>query len=452
MAKRIFGTDGVRGRANEGFLSSYNLVRLAQSIGLEFISGHHRHLVVIGKDTRLSGYMVEPALTSGFISAGFDVVLVGPMPTPAIAMLVQSLRADLGIMISASHNPSYDNGIKIFGPDGYKLPDRVEKSIENRFHNFSEEDLPPAEKLGHAKRLDDALGRYIEHVKTSFAKDVRLDGLKIVMDCAHGAGYKIAPTILWELGAEVIPLGVKPDGHNINKDCGATKTDMMRQAVIDHQAHVGISLDGDGDRVIFSDEKGQVVDGDQILAMIGTLWSKQGLLKNNTVVATVMSNLGLEKYFETQGITMLRTDVGDRYVIEAMRQGGFNIGGEQSGHIIIRDYSTTGDGLVAMLQVLRLLVQEQKPASKVFHIFTPIPQIMKNYRYGTKNLLQKEKVQETITSVQAALQEAGGRLLIRTSGTEPLIRVMGECSDGALMEGAINHVLDALEKSDQREK
>lgn len=448
MAKRIFGTDGVRGRANEGFLSSYNLVRLAQSIGLEFLKGNHRHLVVIGKDTRLSGYMVEPALTSGFISAGFDVVLVGPMPTPGIAMLVQSLRADLGIMISASHNPSFDNGVKIFGPDGYKLPDSVEKSIEKRFHNFSESDLPPAEKLGHAKRLDDALGRYIEHVKTSFEKDVRLDGLKIVIDCAHGAAYKIAPTILWELGAEVIPIGVKPDGHNINQDCGATKTEAMRQAVLDNYAHVGISLDGDGDRVIFSDEKGQIVDGDQILAMIGTLWSNQGRLKDNTVVATIMSNLGLEKYFETKGIKMLRTDVGDRYVIEAMRQGPFNIGGEQSGHIILRDYSTTGDGLVAMLQVLRLLVQSKKPASDVFHIFTPIPQILKNYRYRSKDLLKRESIQETIASAQITLQEAGGRLLIRTSGTEPLIRIMGECPDSAAMEGAISHVLDALEKSD----
>lgn len=448
MGRRIFGTDGVRGRANEGFLSSYNLVRLAQSIGLEFINGAHRHLVVIGKDTRLSGYMVEPALTSGFISAGFDVVLVGPMPTPGIGMLVRSLRADLGIMISASHNPSYDNGIKIFGPDGYKLPDVVEKSIEKRFYEFSEDDLPPAEKLGHAKRLDDALGRYIEHVKTSFEKDIRLDGLKIVIDCAHGAAYKIAPTILWELGAEVIPIGIKPDGNNINQDCGATNTVAMREAVLAHQAHVGISLDGDGDRVIFSDEKGQIVDGDQILAMIGTLWSKQGRLSDNTVVATVMSNLGLEQYFQKQGITMLRTDVGDRYVIEAMRAKNLNVGGEQSGHIILRDYGTTGDGLVAMLQVLRLLVQEKKPASHVFHVFTPILQIVNNYQYRSKELLQNPKVQESIAHAEVTLKKAGGRLLVRRSGTEPLIRLMAECEDRRVMEGMIHYVMETLAGED----
>lgn len=449
MGRRIFGTDGVRGRANEGFLSSYNLVRLAQSIGLEFINGTHRHLVIIGKDTRLSGYMVEPALTSGFISAGFDVVLVGPMPTPGIGMLVRSLRADLGIMISASHNPSYDNGIKIFGPDGYKLPDVVEKSIEKRFYEFSEDDLPPAEKLGHAKRLDDALGRYIEHVKTSFEKDIRLDGLKIVIDCAHGAAYKIAPTILWELGAEVIPIGIKPDGNNINQDCGATNTVAMREAVLTHQAHVGISLDGDGDRVIFSDEKGQIVDGDQILAMIGTLWSKQGRLSDNTVVATVMSNLGLEQYFQKQGIAMLRTDVGDRYVIEAMRAKNLNVGGEQSGHIILRDYGTTGDGLVAMLQVLRLLVQEKKPASHVFHIFTPILQIVNNYQYRSKELLQNPKVQETIAHAEVTLKKAGGRLLVRRSGTEPLIRLMAECEDRRVMEGMIHYVMETLAGEDR---
>lgn len=449
MGRRIFGTDGVRGRANEGFLSSYNLVRLAQSIGLEFINGAHRHLVVIGKDTRLSGYMVEPALTSGFISAGFDVVLVGPMPTPGIGMLVRSLRADLGIMISASHNPSYDNGIKIFGPDGYKLPDVVEKSIEKRFYEFSEDDLPPAEKLGHAKRLDDALGRYIEHVKTSFEKDIRLDGLKIVIDCAHGAAYKIAPTILWELGAEVIPIGIKPDGNNINQDCGATNTVAMREAVLTHQAHVGISLDGDGDRVIFSDEKGQIVDGDQILAMIGTLWSKQRRLSDNTVVATVMSNLGLEQYFQKQGITMLRTDVGDRYVIEAMRAKNLNVGGEQSGHIILRDYGTTGDGLVAMLQVLRLLVQEKKPASHVFHVFTPILQIVNNYQYRSKELLQNPKVQESIAHAEVTLKKAGGRLLVRRSGTEPLIRLMAECEDRRVMEGMIHYVMETLAGEDR---
>ena len=449
MGRRIFGTDGIRGRANQGFLTPDNLVRLAQSIGLEFMWGTHRHLVVIGKDTRLSGYMVEPALTSGFISAGFDVVLVGPMPTPAIAMLVQSLRADLGIMISASHNPAEDNGIKVFGRDGYKLPDALEATISKRFHNFSEDDLPDAENLGHAKRLDDALGRYIEHVKTSFDKNIRLDGLKIVMDCAHGAGYKIAPTILWELGAEVIPLGVHPDGYNINKDCGATHTEALCQAVVEHEAHVGIALDGDGDRLMLSDEKGILVNGDQILAMIATQWAKQGRLKSNTVVATSMSNLGLEQYLKSQGIRLERTDVGDRYVIEVMRQQNLNLGGEQSGHIILGDYSTTGDGLVAMLQVLRLLVEEKKPASQVFHKFTPVPQVLKNYRFKKKDLLKEQGVEEAIRSAHANLEKAGGRLLIRTSGTEPLIRVMAECDDTSCMEKEVQHVLDALAAADQ---
>ena len=449
MGRRIFGTDGIRGRANQGFLTPDNLVRLAQSIGLEFMWGTHRHLVVIGKDTRLSGYMVEPALTSGFISAGFDVVLVGPMPTPAIAMLVQSLRADLGIMISASHNPAEDNGIKVFGRDGCKLPDALESAIEKRFHNFSEDDLPDAEHLGHAKRLDDALGRYIEHVKTSFDKDIRLDGLKIVIDCANGAGYKIAPTILWELGADVFPIGTHPDGHNINKDCGATKMEALCQAVLEHEAHVGIALDGDGDRLMLCDEKGHVANGDQILAMIATQWEKQGRLKAHTVVATSMSNIGLEHYLKTQGIVLHRTDVGDRYVIEAMRTQGLNVGGEQSGHIILRDYSTTGDGLVAMLQVLRLLVQEEKPASQVFHKFTPSPQILKNYRFKKKDLLKEKNVEEVIRSAHRVLEKTGGRLLIRTSGTEPLIRVMAECENIKCMEKEVQHVLDALAAADQ---
>ena len=448
MARRIFGTDGVRGLSNQGFLTAENLVRLAQSVGTEFLWGKHRHLVVIGKDTRLSGYMVEPALTAGFISVGFDVVLVGPMPTPAIAMLVRSLRADLGIMISASHNPAEDNGVKIFGPDGYKLPDALEKSIEERFYDFKEDMLPDAQNLGHAKRLDDALGRYIEHVKNSFEKDIRLDGLKVVMDCANGAGYKIAPTILWELGAEVIPMGVTPDGHNINQDCGATQTEAMRQAVVEHGAHVGISLDGDGDRLMLSDEKGVLVNGDQILAMIATQWSKQGRLKNNTVVATSMSNLGLEKYLATQDIKLVRTDVGDRYVIEAMRLDNLNVGGEQSGHIILRDYSSTGDGLVAMLQVLRLLVQEGKPASEVFHKFTPVPQVLENYRFKKKTLLEESSVMASIQEASKTLEGAGGRLLIRKSGTEPLVRVMAECDDMILMKKAVQGVLDALEKSD----
>ncbi len=448
MARQIFGTDGIRGRANQGFLTPHSLVRLAQCIGLEFMWGTHRHLVVIGKDTRRSGYMVEPALTAGFISAGFDVVLVGPMPTPAIALLVQSLRADLGIMISASHNPAEDNGVKVFGRDGYKLPDKLEAAITKRFHEFSEDDLPTAENLGSAKRLDDALGRYIEHVKTSFDKKTRLDGLKIVVDCANGAGYKIAPTILWELGAEVIPIGVHPDGYNINQDCGATHPEALCQAVLENNAHVGIALDGDGDRLILVDEKGQVINGDQILAMIGVQWSKQGRLQSNTIVATSMSNLGLEHYLKSKGITLERTDVGDRYVIEAMRKGNLNVGGEQSGHIILTDYSTTGDGLVAMLQVLLLLVEEGRPASEVFHQFDPVPQVLKNYRYKTKDLLKNSLVEESIQKAHKALEKAKGRLLIRTSGTEPLIRVMAECDDIGVMEREVQGVLDVLGKMD----
>lgn len=448
MTKGLFGTDGVRGRSNKGSLTPNNIVKLAQSIGSEFLWGNHRHLVVIGKDTRLSGYMVEPALVSGFISIGMDVVLVGPMPTPAIAMLVRSLRADVGIMISASHNPAEDNGIKVFGPDGYKLPDALEKSIEERFHTFTEDMLAPAEKLGHAKRLDDALGRYIEHVKTAFEKDIRLDGLKVVIDCANGATYKIAPTILWELGAEVISIGITPDGHNINKDCGATKTKAMRQAVVDHGAHVGISLDGDGDRIMLSDEKGALVNGDQIMAMIATLWSKQGRLRENTVVATSMSNLGLEQYLSSLDIKLKRTDVGDRHVIEAMRLDNLNLGGEQSGHIILQDYSTTGDGLVAMLQILSLLVKEEKPASEVFHKFDPVPQVLKNYRFKKAGLLEEKSVQDVIDDVSKALEENQGRLLIRKSGTEPLIRVMAECVDTALMEEQVDRVISSLEQAD----
>ena len=449
MTRRIFGTDGVRGRSNEGFLTPGNLVKMAQSIGLEFLRGDHRHLVVIGKDTRLSGYMVESALTAGFISVGMNVILVGPMPTPAIAMLVRSLRADIGIVISASHNPAEDNGVKIFGPDGYKLPDGVEKSIEDRFQNFSEYMLADAPTLGQAKRLDDALGRYIEHVKTSFKKDVRLDGLKVVIDCAHGATYKIAPTILWELGAEVISIGIDPDGHNINSGCGATHTEAMQKAVVEHGAHIGISLDGDGDRIIVADEKGHKVDGDQIMAMIATRWAKKGYLNKDTVVATSMSNIGLEHYLKEQGIELLRTDVGDRYVIGEMRKKGLNLGGEQSGHIILSDYNSTGDGLIAMLQILRLLVQEGKPASKVCHKFTPVPQFLRNYRFARKDLLEDASVQAVIAEASADLEAAGGRLLIRKSGTEPLVRVMAECTDDELIERSMDHVLDALAAADQ---
>src|SRR5690348_2427396 len=379
--RHLFGTDGIRGTANTDPMTAETALRLGQAAGLLFTRGSHRHLVVIGKDTRLSGYMLEPALTAGFIGAGMDVKLVGPLPTPAIAMLTRSLRADLGVMISASHNPFEDNGIKLFGADGYKLSDEIEAAIEGELERTAEHRVAP-HALGRAKRLDDAGGRYIEFVKGSFPKRLRLDGLKVVIDCAHGAAYKVAPTVLWELGAEVIPLGVSPDGLNINRDSGTMATQAMQRAVVEHGADLGIALDGDADRLLIADEGGRILDGDQLMALIALQWDRAQRLDGGGVVATVMSNLGLERHLAQHRITMHRTAVGDRYVVEAMRRLGSNLGGEQSGHIILGDHSTTGDGLMVALQVLAAIVETNAPASRVCNIFTPVPQLLKNVRFA----------------------------------------------------------------------
>jgi len=395
--------------------------------------------VVIGKDTRLSGYMIEPALTAGFVGAGMDVVLVGPLPTPAIALLTRSLRADLGVMISASHNPYEDNGIKLFGPDGYKLSDETEAAIETMMDSDIPRQLAGPARLGRASRLEDAAGRYIEAAKASFPRGLRLDGLKIVVDCAHGAAYRVAPTVLWELGAELVPIGVTPDGFNINRGCGSTVPGLMCDEVRRQSAHLGLALDGDADRLIMSDEQGRIIDGDQILALIARSWSQAGRLAGGAIAATVMSNLGLERYLSGQGIVLHRTQVGDRYVMERMRELGLNVGGEQSGHMILSDYATTGDGLLAALQLLAVLVEEGRPASEVVRLFEPLPQVLKNVRYAGRSPLNAPRVQQAIEAAEAALT-ATGRLLIRRSGTEPVVRVMAEGEDEAL----VTQVVDAV--------
>jgi phosphoglucosamine mutase len=398
--------------------------------------------VVIGKDTRLSGYMLEPALTAGFISMGMDVVLLGPLPTPAVALLTRSMRADLGVMISASHNPFEDNGIKLFGPDGYKLSDEAESTIERLMEEGLANVRAAPDKLGRARRLDDAIGRYIEYTKSTFPRGLRLDGLKIVVDCANGAAYKVAPTVLWELGAEVVPVGVSPDGFNINRNCGSLSTEAMRSQVVAHGADIGIALDGDADRVVLCDERGRLIDGDQVMALIAKLWKGRDLLKGGGVVATVMSNLGLERFLEGEGLTLHRTAVGDRYVLEKMRKDGYNLGGEQSGHIIMSEHTTTGDGLVAALQVLAVIAERQRPASEVLHLFEPLPQLLKNIRYKGAPLDHKT-VQDAIRDGTARLG-ATGRLLIRKSGTEPLIRVMAEGDDEALIAGVVDDIIAAI--------
>ena len=444
MSRKLFGTDGIRGKANAGAMSPESVLSVARAAAEHFRNGAHRHTVVIGKDTRLSGYMIEPALTAGFISMGMDVVLLGPLPTPAVAVLARSLRADLGVVISASHNPFDDNGIKLFGPDGYKLSDEVEARIEALMQSPSRE-RPTGDGLGRALRLDDAAGRYIEFAKSSFPRRQRLDGLKIVVDCAHGAAYKVAPAVLWELGAEVVPIGVEPDGTNINDKCGATAPERMQAAVLEHEADIGIALDGDADRLILSDEKGQVIDGDQVMALIARGWSKDGRLAGGGVVATVMSNLGLERHLQSEGLTLRRTPVGDRYVVETMRDGGFNVGGEQSGHLILRDFATTGDGLVAALQVLALLGDSQRPASELCRVFEPVPQKLTSIRFapGAGDPLADKAVSQAIQDGEARL--AGGRILVRKSGTEPLIRIMAEADDPALIEPVVAEIAGAIE-------
>ena len=442
MARKFFGTDGIRGKTNQAPMTAEMALRVGQAAGARFLRGDHRHRVVIGKDTRLSGYMMESALVAGFTSVGMDVVMVGPMPTPAVAMLVRSMRADLGVMISASHNPYYDNGIKLFGPDGYKLSDRDELQIEKLIETGPA--LAPSDRIGRARRIEDARGRYIHFAKTTFPDRLRLDGLKIVIDCAHGAAYNVAPEALWELGAEVVALGVSPNGININDNVGSTAPEALQQRVVEEGADIGIALDGDADRLIVIDEKGQAIDGDQLMAVIASSWAASGILKGGGLVATVMSNLGLERFIEGKGLRLIRTQVGDRYVLETMRAEGYNVGGEQSGHIILSDYVTTGDGLVAALQVLACLVPSGKPASELLRQFEPLPQLLKNVRFNGGQPLEAAPVKAAIEEAEARLSGTG-RLLIRKSGTEPLIRVMAEGEDEALVNEVVDSICIAVE-------
>ena len=450
MSRKYFGTDGIRGTANSDPMTAEIALKVGMAAGGQFITGDHRHRVVIGKDTRLSGYMLEPALTSGFVSVGMDVILVGPMPTPAIAMLTRSLRADLGVMLSASHNPYHDNGFKFFGPDGYKLSDEVEAAIEARMENDLEMLYAKPEGLGRARRLDDVVGRYTEFVKRTFPRGLSLDGLKVVIDCANGAAYKVAPEVLWELGADVIPLGVEPDGFNINKGCGSIETAFMCEQVAIHGADIGLALDGDADRLIIADEYGQLINGDQIMAVIADRWADTGELVGNGVVATVMSNLGLEKHLAGKGINLIRTQVGDRYVVERMRSDGYNLGGEQSGHVVLGDYATTGDGLIAALQVLAAIVQgkgkDTRPASEVCRQFEPLPQLLRNVRFKVEGAEETTSVKEAIAEGRAKLGDEG-RLLIRKSGTEPVVRVMAEGNDEGLISSVVGDVVAAIEQA-----
>ena len=442
MARRFFGTDGIRGRAN-GVITPELALKVGQAAGLVFQRGEYRHRVVIGKDTRLSGYMIETALVAGFTSVGMDVLLFGPMPTPAVAMLTRSMRADLGLMISASHNPYDDNGIKLFGPDGYKLSDAVEGEIEAVMEEDVTRKLAKSADLGRAKRIDGVQDRYIEFAKRTLPRDLSLDGLRVVVDCANGAAYRVAPEALWELGAEVISIGVDPDGFNINKDCGSTEPAALAAKVREVRADVGIALDGDADRVVIMDEKGRLIDGDQLMAVIAGSWKDDGRLSQPGIVATVMSNLGLERHLEGLGLKLARTPVGDRYVLEHMREHGFNVGGEQSGHMILSDYTTTGDGLVAALQVLAVVKRQDRPVSEVCHRFDPLPQILKNVRYKKGAPLEDAKVKLAIDGATARLN-GNGRLVIRPSGTEPVIRVMGEGDDQYLVEEVVDEIVEAL--------
>ncbi|MEO9896394.1 MAG: phosphoglucosamine mutase [Paracoccaceae bacterium] len=446
---KLFGTDGVRGTANITPMTAEMALQIGAAVGRYFrrnTSAAHR--VVIGKDTRLSGYMFENALTAGLTSTGMNVLLLGPVPTPAVGLLTRSMRADLGVMISASHNPAHDNGIKFFGPDGFKLSDAAEAEIEQLVANGVEP--VAADEIGRAKRIDDGRFRYIERVKSTFPRQMRLDGLKVVLDCANGAGHRVAPEALWELGATVIPIGTSPNGHNINQDCGSTHPQTAAETIIAHGADVGICLDGDGDRVILLDEKGQVGDGDQFMGLMAARWAEEDRLKGNALVATVMSNLGLERFLDARGLRLERTSVGDRYVVEKMRAGGFNLGGEQSGHIVMTDYATTGDGLMAGLQFLAELVRTGKRASEVLHVFDPIPQLLENVRFERgQTPLDLATVQAAIAESEAQLMGTG-RLLIRKSGTEPLIRVMAEAEDENVMTQAVDRVVAAVQDAVSR--
>ncbi len=443
MSRRYFGTDGIRGRANVHPMTSEIALKVGMAAGKIFQSGGHRHRVVIGKDTRLSGYMLEAALMSGFTSVGVDVFLLGPMPTPAVAMLTRSLRADLGVMLSASHNPSHDNGIKLFDPDGYKLSDEMERQIEDLIDGDTRALLADAEKIGRATRVESAQERYIEFAKRTLPKQLRLDGLRIVIDCANGAGYEVAPSALWELGAEVIKIGVEPNGFNINLNCGSTAPQALIDKVREVRADIGIALDGDADRVVIVDEKGNVVDGDQLMAVIADSWMQAGKLTAGGIVATVMSNLGLERYLNSIGLSLARTPVGDRYVTEHMRKHGFNVGGEQSGHIVLSDFTTTGDGLVSALQILACVVSTGKTVSQVCTRFEPLPQILKNVRYASGKPLEDSRVVKAIEGARARLGN-NGRLVIRPSGTEPVIRVMAEGDDASTVSSVVGDIVEAV--------
>ena len=443
MARKYFGTDGIRGATNVAPMTAQMAMKVGMAAGAYFQRGDHRHRVVIGKDTRLSGYMLESALVAGFTSVGMDVVMVGPMPTPAVAMLTQSMRADIGVMISASHNPYADNGIKLFGPDGYKLSDEAEAAIEALIDG----DIPlvPSSQIGRARRIDDAQGRYIHFAKSTFPENLRLDGMRIVLDCANGAAYKVAPSALWELGADVVAIGVTPNGTNINDGVGSTAPQTLAETVVASGADIGIALDGDADRLIVVDETGTIVDGDQLMATIAASWARQGRLAGGGLVATVMSNLGLERHLAAQGLGLVRTKVGDRHVLEKMRSSGYNVGGEQSGHIILSDYATTGDGLVAALQILAEVKRSGAPAGEVLHRFEPLPQLLKNVRFAGGKPLDDEAVKAVIAQAEAELV-GKGRLVIRPSGTEPVIRVMAEGDDPGQVERVVDRICDAVRK------
>src|SRR5882724_5358959 len=445
MGRKYFGTDGIRGRAN-GLITPELALKVGQAAGLVFQRGEHRHRVVIGKDTRLSGYMIEYAMVAGFTSVGMDVLLLGPMPTPAVAMLTKSMRADLGVMISASHNLFEDNGIKLFGPQGFKLSDDVEKQIEQLLDEPIDRRLAQSASLGRARRIDGVHDRYIEFAKRTLPRNLSLEGLRVVIDCANGAAYKVAPQALWELGADVVPIGVEPDGFNINRACGSTEPAALCAKVKEMRADIGIALDGDADRVIISDERGHLVDGDQLLAVTAASFQEDGRLAQPGVVATVMSNLGLERYLAGLGLALARTPVGDRYVLEHMREHGFNVGGEQSGHIILSDYTTTGDGFVAALQVLAVVKKQNRPVSEVCHRFDPLPQVLKSVRYKSGKPLENAKVRSAIEHAEQRI-DGQGRLVVRPSGTEPVIRVMGEGDDKGLIEEVVDGIVDALNQA-----
>jgi phosphoglucosamine mutase len=446
MSRNYFGTDGIRGKANSWPMDAATVLRVGAAAGTKYRRGSHRHRVVIGKDTRLSGYMIEQALTAGFLSAGMDVFLFGPLPTPAVAMLTRSLRADLGVMISASHNPFHDNGIKIFGPDGFKLSDEDEAAIEALVENGEGMTFAAPDKIGRAKRIEDAQARYIEFAKHTFPKELTLSGLRVVIDCANGAAYQVAPEALWELGAEVIAIGTEPNGFNINDACGSTAPDKLQDKVRELRADIGIALDGDADRLILVDEHGELVNGDQLMALIATQWHRSGRLRGDGIVATVMSNLGLERYLSNLHLQLLRTRVGDRYVVEHMRTKGCNVGGEQSGHIVLADFGTTGDGLVAALQVMAAVKLGDKPVSQVTRLFTPLPQVQRNARYGEVNPLDTDQVRQAIAEAKSRLDQNGGRLLVRPSGTEPLIRVMAEGEDPSLIGKLVDELVTLIER------